>query len=264
MDWKAIRQEYESTEITLKELATKHAISEGTMRSRKNREKWQRNATPEATQRATEKSVATPEIIESAKTPSENAVLDSGLTPMQMLFVREYLVDLNATQAAIRAGYSAKTASEQGSRLLANVKIRQLIEQAMAERAQRTEITADMVLREFAKLGFSNMKDFTEWGPRGVKLKPSEELPDELAACVSEVSESFTEAGRTLKFKLHDKKGALEAIAKHLGMFVERKEVTGKDGGPIELTAMTAEQRQKRIQELLAKRGVSADGEQSE
>lgn len=69
------------------------------------------------------------------------------LTPKQKCFVEEYLIDLNQTQAAIRAGYSEKTANEQASRLLANVNIKKAIEAAMAERSKRTQITADMVLQ---------------------------------------------------------------------------------------------------------------------
>lgn len=70
----------------------------------------------------------------------------SGLTAKQATFVREYLVDLNATQAAIRAGYSEKTACEQASRLLANVKVSEAVQDAMNERAKRVEIDADYVL----------------------------------------------------------------------------------------------------------------------
>lgn len=68
------------------------------------------------------------------------------MTPKQKQFVKEYLIDLNATQAATRAGYSAKTANEQGARLLANVSVAQAVQKGMDERAKRTEITADYVL----------------------------------------------------------------------------------------------------------------------
>ena len=67
-------------------------------------------------------------------------------THKQQCFVEEYLIDLNATQVAIRAGYSEKTANEQGSRLLANVSVAAAIEEAMAERSERTKVTQDYVL----------------------------------------------------------------------------------------------------------------------
>lgn len=70
------------------------------------------------------------------------------MTPKQEAFVREYLIDLNATQAAIRAGYSEATASEQGSRLLGNVKVAEAIATAKAERAEKCDIDALWVLRE--------------------------------------------------------------------------------------------------------------------
>jgi len=69
------------------------------------------------------------------------------LTPKQYMFVQEYLIDLNATQAAIRAGYSAKTANEQASRLLANVGVAKYVQAAMDARARKTGITAEYVLQ---------------------------------------------------------------------------------------------------------------------
>jgi len=82
------------------------------------------------------------------------------LTPKQQRFVEEYLIDLNATQAAIRAGYSEKTAEVQGCRLLTIAKIGLAVREAMEKRSARTEITADRVLQEYAKLGFANMADY--------------------------------------------------------------------------------------------------------
>jgi len=147
------------------------------------------------------------------------------MTPKQKMFVAEYLIDLNATQAAIRAGYSPKTAQIIAAQNLSKLIIQEAIQRAMSERLERTGITADMVVKELAKLGFSNMKSFTQWGPGGVKLKSSEELTDDEASCVAEVSESVTESGGTIRFKLHDKKGSLELLGKHLGMFTEKIDI---------------------------------------
>lgn len=170
------------------------------------------------------------------------------LTPKQERFVAEYLIDLNATQAAIRAGYSEKTAPEQASRLLSNVKVSVAVQAAMKARSERTEITQDMVLRELAKIGFSDIRKVVRWGAtervttedqegkpvtdtfHGLRLISADEIDDDTAAAISEVSE-----GRDgLKVKLHDKKGALVDIGKHIGMFKERVELTGKDAGPIQ------------------------------
>ena len=81
------------------------------------------------------------------------------LTAQQQRFVEEYLIDLNATQAAIRAGYSAKTAEQQGSRLLRNVKVAQAIEAAQVARLKRTEVDADWVLRRLVAEADADLAD---------------------------------------------------------------------------------------------------------
>ena len=84
------------------------------------------------------------------------------LSPKQQLFADEYLIDLNATQAAIRAGYSPKTADVKGSQLLRIVKVRTYIEQKMAERSRRTGINQDRVLQELAKIAFIKATDLID------------------------------------------------------------------------------------------------------
>lgn len=177
------------------------------------------------------------------------------LTPKQQRFVDEYLLDLNATQAAIRAGYSQKTARQIGNRMLTNVDIQSAIEKSMQSRAGRTEITQDMVLRELAKIGFSDIRKLVRWGNteivsgvddegeptvevhHGLCLVGADNIDDATAAAISEISE-----GREgLKVKLHDKKGALVDIGRHLGMFKDRVEHTGKDGAPIQVTHTAAD-----------------------
>ena len=81
------------------------------------------------------------------------------------------------------------------------------------------------MVRELAQIAFTDMGDYVTWGPDGVRLKDSSELPEGASAAVLEVSETTTEHGRTLKIKLHDKLGALNSLAKRLGMFIERQEV---------------------------------------
>ncbi len=163
----------------------------------------------------------------------ELAELLAGLPTKQGLFVQEYIIDFNGTKAIERAGYKAKGAAIAATKLLMKPKIQAAIALAVEQRAERTGVQADMVVQELARLGFSNMADYVTWGPTGVTLKTSEELTENQARAVVEVSETVTENGRTVKFKLHDKKGALDSLAKHLGMFIERKEITGKDGKPL-------------------------------
>jgi len=89
------------------------------------------------------------------------------LTPKQARFVQEYLIDLNAAQAAIRAGYSAKTARVIGHENLRKPEIAAAVEKAMAERAERTEVTADLVVGELRKIAFANMADYMKSTPEG-------------------------------------------------------------------------------------------------
>lgn len=145
------------------------------------------------------------------------------LTDKQRLFVAEYLVDLNATQAAIRAGYSKKTAASQGQRLLRNVEISNALSEAYGARIERTGITADRVLEEYARLGFSDMRQFLSWDASGVLWKDSEDLDEGAAACISEVSETISEGGRTRRFKLHSKTHALDKLAQHVKLFGDEK-----------------------------------------
>lgn len=157
----------------------------------------------------------------------------AGLTAKQARFVQEYLIDLNATQAAIRAGYSEKTAYSVGHENLSKPDIATEIASAQLERSKRTEITQDMVLREYAKLGFADIRKAVRWGdvPVGtdengnaewpIELVPSLEIDDDTAAAISEVSLSAS----GLKVKMADKKGALDSMAKHLGMFVDKVDI---------------------------------------
>ncbi|KKK57441.1 hypothetical protein LCGC14_3054450, partial [marine sediment metagenome] len=139
-------------------------------------------------------------------------------------FVHEYLVDLNGTRAAMRAGYSEKTANEQAAQLLANLSVSQAVEAGHQRLAELVKVRQYEIVREFRNLGFSDMRHFSEWGKNGVTLTDSKELTREQAACVAEVSQTITENGGTIKFKLHNKVDALSALAKHLGMFPTRVE----------------------------------------
>lgn len=162
------------------------------------------------------------------------------LTPKQERFIQEYLIDLNATQAAIRAGYSPKTANVQGTQNL--VKLSNEISKAMNERSTRTEITQDRVLRELAKIAFSDIKNFLSFKTdkvligydddgkmvsdyqQVIEVKPSEEVDGTM---IQEVSIS---PKGVFQFKLHDKKSALDMIGKHLGMFKDKLELSGETG----------------------------------
>ncbi|MDR0648418.1 MAG: terminase small subunit [Synergistaceae bacterium] len=137
-------------------------------------------------------------------------------------FVEEYLVDLNATQAAVRAGYSVKRADQSGKQLLSFIEVQNAINAALAERSEKTKITADRVLKELATLAFTDFRKAVAWGPDGVTLLPSGELGDDEAAIIAEVTETRSETGGSIKAKRYDKLKALELLGRHLGMFSDR------------------------------------------
>lgn len=162
--------------------------------------------------------------------------MTSELTARQRRFVDEYLVDLNATQAAIRSGYAPSGARTEGARLLANADISDAIAAAQLKRSQRTKITQDQVLTELAKIGFSDIRRAVRWQAQVVEMEEDEEtgeqklsvtnqvqiidsddIDGDTAAAISEISQSDKGA---LKIKFHDKQAALVNIGKHLGMFV--------------------------------------------
>lgn len=167
----------------------------------------------------------------------------TGLTNKQRLFVAEYLVGLNATQAALKAGYSPRSAEVIGCENLKKPKIALAIQDAIQRRIERTEITSDKVLKEYARLGFSRMDEFTSWGPDGVEWKDSSELSDDAAACVAEVSETISEGGRTRRFKLHSKTAALRDMAQHL-------QLLGKEGGGVNVNVNVNERPPRPLSDL--------------
>ncbi len=141
------------------------------------------------------------------------------MTPKQRRFVEEYLIDLNASAAARRAGYSTKAARTTGQKLLRHPDVIAGIEKAQAARAERTRVTADKVVKELAKVAFGDPRRLLSWGPGGVILRESSDLSEADAALVSEISETRYAAGGSRRIKLRCKLTALTALGKHLGLF---------------------------------------------
>lgn len=146
------------------------------------------------------------------------------MTKKQKRFAEEYLIDLNATQAAIRAGYSPDTANEQGSRLLANVSVSNEISRAMAARSKRTGVNADRVVQELAKIAFVNATEVID--PETATVK-EDALPEDTAAIQSVKVKTFGEDGLEREIKMADKLKALELLGKHMGMFKDKVELSG-------------------------------------
>lgn len=159
------------------------------------------------------------------------------LTPKQERFVQEYLVDLNATQAAIRAGYSEDTAKQQGSRLLTNVDVAERLATKQSKIADKYEVTAERVIRELALIGFANMLDYIKPDGEGSAFIDLSTVGRDQAAAISEFTvdvmggdgEEKKAVTRT-RFKLHSKQGALDLLGKHLGLFESAGDEALKEG----------------------------------
>jgi phage terminase small subunit len=165
-------------------------------------------------------------------------VSESDLTPKQERFVEEYLVDLNATQAAIRAGYSEDSAKSIGCENLTKPNVQDAIAEARASLSARTGVTQERVIAELAKIGFANMQNYMRTTTDGDPYLDFSALTEEQSAALSEVTVDDYVDGRgedaravkRVKFKLHDKRAALVDLGRHLGAFPTKVEITGKDG----------------------------------
>jgi phage terminase small subunit len=152
----------------------------------------------------------------------------------QQLFIQEYVVDLNATKAAKRAGYSKKTAYSQGQRLLKNVEIQKRIQGILTKRSERLEITADMWLRELWLIGRSDLKNYLDIDPDtgAIRAKRFDEMPEGTSRALEAIKENRvikedTDGKKStvydkVEFKLHSKNQALEMVGKHLGFLKDK------------------------------------------
>lgn len=185
----------------------------------------------------------------------------------QRQFCEEYLIDLNATQAAIRAGYKEKYAHTNAPKLLQNTTIKAKIDELMAERARRTEITQDRVIKELAIIAFSNAADYAavveremsmEVDGHMVKLLDDDGNPMMYRTVEPVLTAELTDEQRRalsvikkgkdgFEVKPYDKVRALELLGKHLGMFKDSVEVTGEINNP--MAGLTTEELKKLIED---------------
>ena len=158
--------------------------------------------------------------------PSKSVLDSLKLTPKQRLFVQEYLIDLNATQASIRAGYSVKNAEFQAHCLLKNPKVKYAIELAMYEREQRTKVTQDRVIEELAKIAFINATDVVNSYDASLHNGAAREDTAAISSIRVRRIPSKDGMGIEREIKLHDKIRALELLGKHLGLFNDKLNIT--------------------------------------
>ena len=154
------------------------------------------------------------------------------LTDKQEMFCREYLIDLNATQAAIRAGYSEKTSNEQGARLLANVSVQNRISELKAQRNDRIDIDADYVLKRLFEIDQMDVMDILL---ANGELKPIKDWPKVWRTTLSgmDVTEMAGDAAGLLKkIKWPDKVKNLELLGKHVTVQAFKDNVKNELVGP--------------------------------
>lgn len=145
------------------------------------------------------------------------------LTNKQKNFIEEYLIDFNATQAAIRAGYSSKTANRIATENLSKPVIQKEIERRIQERQQRTEITQDRIVEELAALSFSKITDYLEIENGEVIFKDTSELTEDQKRAILSVKQ--TQYG--IEIKLNNKTKPLELLGRHLGMWNDKESPNG-------------------------------------
>lgn len=159
------------------------------------------------------------------------------LTPRRAAFVQEYLIDNNGAAAAVRAGFASASASQEAARLLADVNVAAHVARAQAQRASRVGVTQDSVLHEMSMLANSSIEHY-EVDFAG-NLRPAAGAPDGAMRAVQSVKKTMRidkddNMTVVVEFKLWDKPSTLKLMGRHIGLFPDRMEHTGKDGGPIE------------------------------
>jgi phage terminase small subunit len=204
------------------------------------------------------KAVVEPVILTDIKEDDLPAIKDNdGLIPYEKLeikqqrFVDEYMVDLNATAACVRAGYSPASATNRGSLLLDNANIRACIDRRMAEASRRTGVNADRVIRELARISFANPADaIADDGSISHDASEDDKAAIQSIKVKTTTGKNGTTTEREVRF--YDKNKSLELLMRHAGMLIERKQVDVHKT----IETMTSEQREQKIQELLAKRNT--------
>jgi len=163
---------------------------------------------------------------------------NNGLTKKNLLFIQEYLVDLNGKQAAIRAGYEPKHADTQASRMLANAKVQAAIYRAQRRLEKRVEAKQERVLKELAMIGFADLKDFVDYDEKTglVTIKNLDQIKKGETRVLKSVTATQGRRkgkhGEELifekrKVELCDKIAALKLIGEHIGMFDQRLTIEG-------------------------------------
>lgn len=172
------------------------------------------------------------------------------MTEKQKIFADEYLIDLNATQAYKVAYPNVKkdeTAASAAARLLRNVNVQEYIDKRMKDREKRTEVTQDRVIQELASIAFAKVTDYVSIRSNGtasiVVMKSTDDLTDDQVRAIAGIKEGTN----GIEIKLNDKEKALELLGRHLGMFRDKVDVSGKVETNDPFSGLTTEELRKII-----------------
>lgn len=189
------------------------------------------------------------------------------LTDKQRQFCKEYVVDFNATQAAIRAGYAKNGARQTAHKLVSNTDIQAAIKHEATRRAEAAEVSAERVVAELARVGFANMADYMVVGEDGLPRLNWREVTRDQAAALSQVTVDVVGAAededdderpvQRVRFKLESKISALEKLGKYFGLFTDKVQHSGS----LELTGERPEHRpsDEELEQIIANRRANGE-----
>ena len=182
---------------------------------------------------------------------------DRPLTAKQWRFVDEYLLDMNASAAALRAGYRPTSAAQNGHALARRPNVAAAIEARLAERRARLHVTAERVIAELARIAFADIGAIMDWSGDAARLRPPHEISPDDRAAIAEIAVVKRGDGVATRVILHDKERALEALCRHLGLFARagQGQAQGVPGLlPPERTAELREMLLAKIEKRVAER----------
>ena len=168
------------------------------------------------------------------------------MSPKQLAFIKEYVVDFNGSAAAERAGYSSKTARIIAAQLLSKINIQQAITELQTERSNRLGVTADRVIEELALVGFSDIGEIMDFSGSEIRLLPANRISQKARRSIASVKvKRHVETGigpdgpieipvEVIEFKMVDKLSALDKLGRYLGLFVDR-EASGNGNANIQI-----------------------------
>lgn len=164
---------------------------------------------------------------------------DKPLTAQQEQFATGIASGLNQAEAYRQAYPNSRKWKDESvwsraSILAKHAKVQARVSEMLEKATKANDVTVERIVKELALIAFGSKKAVMHWGPKGVQLIDSDTLTDDQAALVAEVKETTSQTGGSLSLKTHDKVKALELLGRHVGMFIDKTELTGRNGVPLD------------------------------